>query len=162
MSMTSNGGGAQGPAEAAAQPQMNVLGQYIKDLSFENPSAPRPPGQQPSISVQINVAPRQLTPTDFEVVLKIEGKADAQGTVLFAFDLSYAGLFRLQNIPQEHVAPILMIECPRLLFPFSREIIAGATVQGGFPPLLLDPVDFAAMYQQRMAAQAQGEPTAQA
>lgn len=161
MSMTNNGGG-QAPKDAAGQPQMNVLGQYIKDFSFENPNAPRAPAQQPSINVQINVAPRQLSATDFEVALKIEGKAEAQGTVLFAFDLSYAGLFRLQNIPQEHVAPILMIECPRLLFPFSREIIAGATVQGGFPPLLLDPVDFATMYQQRMAAQAQAQPTAQA
>ena len=160
MSMTNNGGG-QGPAEAPAQPQMNVLGQYIKDFSFENPNTPRG-SSQPSINIQINVAPRQLSETDFEVVLKLEGKAEVQGAVLFAFDLSYAGMFRLQNIPQEHLAPILMIECPRLLFPFSREIISNTTVQGGFPPLLLDPVDFATMYQQRMAAQAQGQPTAQA
>ena len=114
MSMTNNGGG-QGPAEAPTQPQMNVLGQYIKDFSFENPNTPRGT-TQPSINVQINVAPRQVSATDFEVVLKIEGKAETQGAVLFAFDLSYAGMFRLQNIPQEHLAPILMIECPRLLF----------------------------------------------
>jgi preprotein translocase subunit SecB len=161
MSMTNNGGGQAPEGAASTQPQMNVLGQYIKDFSFENPSAPRGAAQQPSINIQINVSPRQLSPTDFEVELKIEGKAEAQGTVLFAFDLAYAGLFRLQNIPQEHVAPILMIECPRLLFPFSREIIASTTVQGGFPPLLLEPVDFAAMYQQRMA-QAQAQPTANA
>jgi preprotein translocase subunit SecB len=159
MSMTNNGGGGNGPAEAPAQPQMNVLGQYIKDFSFENPNTPRGSTQQPTINLQFNVSPRQVSPTDFEVVLKIEGKAEAQSTVLFMFDLSYAGLFRLQNIPQEHVAPILMIECPRLLFPFSREIISNTTVQGGFPPLLLDPVDFAAMYQQRLAAQAQAQPT---
>ena len=159
MSMTNNGGGQEPAGAAPTQPQMNVLGQYIKDFSFENPNAPRPATQQPSINIQINVSPRQISPTDFEVELKIEGKAEAQSSVLFAFDLAYAGLFRLQNIPQEHIAPILMIECPRLLFPFSREIIASTTVQGGFPPLLLEPVDFAAMYQQRMAQQAQAQPT---
>jgi preprotein translocase subunit SecB len=158
MSITNNGGGQAPEGAAPAQPQMNVLGQYIKDFSFENPNAPRGATQQPSINIQINVGPRQLSPTDFEVELKIEGKAEAQGAVLFAFDLAYAGLFKLQNIPQEHVAPILMIECPRLLFPFAREIIASTTVQGGFPPLLLEPVDFAAMYQQRMAAQGQAQP----
>lgn len=160
MSTTNNGSGEAAPAAATTQPQMNVLGQYIKDFSFENPNAPHGAAQQPSINIQFNIAPRQLTPTDYEVELKIEGKAEAQGNVLFAFDLSYAGMFRLQNIPQEHIAPILMIECPRLLFPFSREIIASTTVQSGFPPLLLEPIDFAAMYQQRMAQQAQ--PTAQA
>lgn len=164
MSMPTNGGHSP-EAEPSTQPQMNVLAQYTKDFSFENPSAPRatatasPP---PAISVQINVAPRQLSNTDFEVELKIDGKAELQGTVLFAFDLAYGGLFRLQNIPQEHLGPILMIECPRLLFPFAREIIANATTQGGFPPLLLEPIDFATMYAQRVAAQGQGQPTAQA
>jgi preprotein translocase subunit SecB len=159
MSMTNNGGGQEPAGATSTQPQMNVLGQYIKDFSFENPNAPRGATQQPAINIQINVSPRQLSPTEFEVELKIEGKAEAQGSVLFAFDLAYAGMFRLQNIPQEHVGPILMIECPRLLFPFAREIIASTTVQGGFPPLLLEPVDFGAMYQQRMAAQAQAQPT---
>ena len=83
--------------------------------------------------------------------LKLEGKAENSGSVLFAFDLTFAGIFRLQNVPQEHLQPILLIECPRLLFPFAREIIATAVRNGGFAPLLLDPVDFVALYQQRMA-----------
>ena len=93
------------------------------------------------------------TPTS-KSTLKLEGKAESQGTVLFAFDLVFAGVFRIQNVPQEHVHPLVMIECPRLLFPFAREIVATAVRNGGFPPLLLDPVDFVALYQQRMAQQA--------
>jgi preprotein translocase subunit SecB len=163
MSTTTNGG--QTPATGQPLPaQLSVIAQYTKDFSFENPNAPRPmvepAQQQPSISIQINVNPRQLSATDFEVELKIEGKAETAGTTMFALDLAYAGLFRLVNIPQEQLAAIIMIECPRILFPFARDIIASATIHGGFPPLLLDPVDFAALYQQRMAAQAQ--PTAQA
>ncbi len=164
MSMTTNGG--QTPSTGQPQPaQLNVIAQYVKDFSFENPNAPRPmiePTGQPAINVQINVNPRQLSPTDFEVELKIEGKADAGGSTIFAFDLAYAGLFRLQNIPQEHLGALIMIECPRILFPFARDIVATSTIHGGFPPLLLDPVDFAALYQQRMAAQGQPHPTAQA
>jgi preprotein translocase subunit SecB len=159
MSTTNNGGGQAPAAGTTSQPQMNVLGQYIKDFSFENPSAPRAPTQQPAINIQVNISPQQLSNTDFEVELKIEGKAQVQDAVIFAFDLAYAGLFRLQNVPQEHVAPILMVECARLLFPFAREIIANATLAGGFPPLLLDPIDFVALYQQRVAAQNQAQAT---
>ncbi len=96
---------------------------------------------------------------EFEVSLKLEGKAENSGTVLFAFDLTFAGMFRIQNVPQEHLQPLLMIECPRLLFPFAREIIATAVRNGGFAPLLLDPVDFVALYQQRLA-QAGEQPVA--
>ena len=164
MSMTTNGG--ETPSSGQPLPaQLNVIVQYVKDFSFENPNAPRPmvePTPQPSINVQINVNPRQMSGTDFEVELKIEGKAEAAGMTLFALDLAYGGLFRLLNIPQEQIGAVVMIECPRILFPFAREIIAAATMHGGFPPLLLDPVDFAALYQQRMAAQAQAAPTAQA
>jgi preprotein translocase subunit SecB len=91
-----------------------------------------------------------MSETDYEVSLKLEGKADMTGTVLFAFDLMFAGVFRLQNVPPETRQPLLMIECPRLLFPFAREIVANAVRNGGFPPLLLDPVDFVSLYQQRM------------
>jgi preprotein translocase subunit SecB len=135
-----------------AQPQLNVLAQYTKDLSFENPNAPRSLQQQgPQISIQINVSPKPLTATDFEVELKIDGKAEANNAVMFSFDLTYAGIFRLQNIPQENIGPVVMIECPRLLFPFARELIAGAVTAGGFPPLMLDPVDFVSLYRQKMA-----------
>jgi preprotein translocase subunit SecB len=135
-------------------PQLNVLAQYIKDFSFENPNAPRSLGQspqQPSINIQINVNAKPLAESDVEVELKLEGKADVGGTVLFGFDLAYAGVFRIQNVPQEHLHQLVMIECPRLLFPFAREIIATAVRNGGFPPLLIDPIDFVGLYRQKMA-----------
>jgi preprotein translocase subunit SecB len=154
MTMSGNGGSAESPAPQQNQTQLNVLGQYIKDFSFENPNAPRslaPTETQPAINIQINVGVQQLAPTDYEVTLKLEGKADSAGTVLFAFDLTFAGVFRVQNVPAEMLQPLIMIECPRLLFPFAREIVATAVRNGGFPPLLLDPVDFVALYQQRAA-----------
>ena len=135
-------------------PQLNVLTQYIKDFSFENPNAPRsltPPQQPPAINIQINVNVKGLTDTDYEVELKIEGKADSAGTVLFGFDLTYAGVFRIQNVAQESMHPLVMIECPRLLFPFAREIVASAVRDGGFPPLMIDPIDFVALYRQKMS-----------
>jgi preprotein translocase subunit SecB len=134
-------------------PQLNVLAQYIKDFSFENPNAPRSLGQspqQPSINIQINVNAKPLADNDVEVELKLEGKADMSGTVLFGFDLVYAGVFRIQNVPQEHLHQLVMIECPRLLFPFAREIIATAVRNGGFPPLLIDPIDFVGLYRQKV------------
>ena len=145
---TTNGGPAPDKL-----PQLNVLSQYIKDFSFENPNAPRsltPPQQPPAINIQINVNVKTLTESDYEVELKLEGKADAAGTVLFGFDLTYAGVFRIQNVPQENVHPLVMIECPRLLFPFAREIVATAVRDGGFPPLLIDPIDFVGLYRQKM------------
>jgi preprotein translocase subunit SecB len=167
MATSTNGG--QTPAGAPitpppGQPQFRVLAQYTKDFSFENPNAPQSVSgqpQQPSISIQINVNPKQLSNTDFEVELKLEGKAEYSGTTLFAFELNYAGVFHLQGIPQDSIGPLIMIECPRMLFPFAREIIAAAVVSGGFPPLLLDPVDFVGLYQQKLA-QAQQQPPAQA
>jgi preprotein translocase subunit SecB len=152
-----NGNGT--PPEANALPQLNVLAQYIKDFSFENPNAPKslaPTGQQPSINIQINVQANSISPDEFEVELKIEGKADQAAAVLFNFELIYAGVFRILNVPQDSLHPLVMIECPRLLFPFAREIIAAAVRNGGFPPLLLDPVDFVGLYRQNMA-RTQGE-----
>ena len=160
MATPGNGGPAQATPTGTAgqpaqpQPQLNVLGQYIKDFSFENPNAPKsltPTQVQPQIQIQINVGVQQMAETDYEVSLKLEGKAESSGNVLFAFDLTFAGVFRLQNVPQQTLQPIIMIECPRLLFPFAREIVATAVRNGGFPPLLLDPVDFVSLYQQRMA-----------
>jgi preprotein translocase subunit SecB len=159
MTTPGNGGPPQGPIgqQGQAQPgqaQLGVLGQYIKDFSFENPNAPRslqPTQTQPAINIQINVSVQQMAETDYEVTLKLEGKAETSGTVLFAFDLTFAGVFRIQNVPAEALQPLVMIECPRLLFPFAREIVANAVRNGGFPPLLLDPVDFVSLYQQRMA-----------
>jgi preprotein translocase subunit SecB len=153
-------GGPQA-AEAQAAPQLNVLAQYVKDFSFENPNAPRslqPSNQQPQINIQINVnaSPMQGAQgqSDFEIELKIEGKAEIGNALLFAFDLVYGGVFRIQNVPQDSIHPVLMIECPRLLFPFAREIIASVVRNGGFPPLYIDPVDFVGLYRQKMTEQA--------
>src|SRR5262247_3444031 len=149
-----NGGPAPSPEAPQGQAQLSVLGQYIKDFSFENPNAPRslaPSQTQPAINIQINVSAQQLAETDYEISLKLEGKAESAGTLLFAFDLTFAGVFRVQNVPQQTLQPLIMIECPRLLFPFAREIVATSVRNGGFPPLLLDPVDFVALYQQRAA-----------
>lgn len=141
-------------------PRLNVLAQYIKDFSFENPNAPRSlsPGPQPSINIQINVNAKPLSETDVEVELKLDGKADSGGAVMFAFELSFAGVFRIEHVAPENVQPLVMIECPRLLFPFAREIVASAVRNGGFPPLLIDPVDFAGLYRQRMAQFQQQQP----
>ena len=152
--MASTNGGPP-PAEAnQAPPQLNVLAQYVKDLSFENPNAPgslQQQSQAPKINIQINVNAKPLAQNDFEVELKIEGRAEVPNLFLFSFDLLYAGVFKIQNVPQENVHAIVMIECPRLLFPFARAIIADAVRNGGFPPLLIDPVDFVSLYRQRMA-----------
>jgi preprotein translocase subunit SecB len=154
---TTNGGAADAGAQAeAAQPQLNVLAQYVKDLSFENPNAPRSLQQQqaqPSINIQINVNAKPLAANEYEIELKIEGRAEIPGVnlFLFGFDLLYAGVFRITNVPQENLHPIIMIECPRLLFPFARELIATAVRNGGFPPLMIDPVDFVSLYRQKVA-----------
>ena len=152
MNMSSTNGGP----EQAAMPHIGVLAQYVKDLSFENPNAPRslaPPTQQPTINIQVHVDAAPVSGTDFEVTLRLEGKAELQTMLLFSFELVFAGIFRIQNVPPESVQPVVLIECPRLLFPFAREIIATSVRNGGFAPLLLDPVDFVALYRQRLAAQ---------
>jgi preprotein translocase subunit SecB len=152
---------ADTPANNGAQnaaPTLNALAQYVKDFSFENPNAPRslqPQQQGPQINMQVNVNAKQLADADFEVDLTLEGQAKSGQDVLFGFELTYAGVFRVQNIPQDQLHPVVMIECPRLLFPFARQIVAEAVRNGGFPPLYIDPIDFVALYRQR-AAELQG------
>jgi preprotein translocase subunit SecB len=151
MSMSATNGGPQ----PQAMPHIGVLAQYVKDFSFENPNAPRsmaPGGQPPSINIQVNVDAGPMSGSDFEVTLRLEGKAEAQAMLLFSFELVFAGVFRIQNVPAESLQPLVLIECPRLLFPFAREIIATAVRNGGFAPLLLDPIDFVSLYRQRLAA----------
>ena len=134
-------------------PQLNVVAQYIKDFSFENPNAPQslaPKQEPPQINIQINVNATPLSDTDIEVVLNLQGKAEHAGSLMFNFELQFGGVFRIRNVPQESLNAIVLIECPRLLFPFAREIVATAVRNGGFPPLLLDPVDFVGLYRQKM------------
>jgi preprotein translocase subunit SecB len=156
---TTNGG----PQPQPVMPQVAVLAQYVKDLSFENPNAPRslaPSPQQPAINIEVSVDAAPMSETDFEVTLAIEGKAESQGTLLYGFELVFAGIFRVINVPQDSLQPFVLIECPRLLFPFAREIIATSVRNGGFQ-LLLNPIDFVALYRQRLAA-AQSSPGAPA
>jgi preprotein translocase subunit SecB len=138
----------------AQTPSLSILAQYTKDLSFENPGAPRSLQQRdkaPGINISVNVNANPLSDTDFDVVLSLNAEAKDDDKVVFAAELVYGGVFRITGFPQEHMLPLLFIECPRLLFPFARQIIADVTRNGGFPPLMIDPIDFAQMFSQRMA-----------
>ena len=132
-------------------PAAGLISQYVKDLSFENPNAPAIYQSQntPGIDVQFNIAAAQVGDEVHEVTLKIEVRAEGEGQVAFIVDLSYAGLFGLRNIPAEHVQPFLLGEAPRLLFPFARRVLADCVRDGGFPPLLLEPIDFSQLYLQQ-------------
>jgi len=135
-------------------PNLSVLVQYVKDLSFENPGAPRSLSQRekpPSININVNVNANPLSETDFDVVLSLDAEAKDGAQTLFKAELIYGGVFRVAGFPQEHMLPLLFIECPRILFPFARQIIAESTRNGGFPPLMIDPIDFAQMFAKRMA-----------
>lgn len=146
--------------------QMTVNGQYVKDLSFEVPNAPAIFSElskaAPEIPIGIDIEAQQVGEYAYEVVLKININAKVNGKAAFIAELSYAGIFTVQGIPQEHLQPLLLIECPRLLFPFARNIIADMTRDGGFPPLMMQPIDFLALYRQRMAQQGGEAPQATA
>lgn len=167
-----NGGDAEtevpteGDGTPAAQngeaPSLRIVAQYLKDLSFENPNAPESLAgtkAPPKVDISVNVNAKTLSPTDYEVELHLEAKADHEDNVAFAAEMVYSGIFRIENVPQEALHPVVLIECPRVLFPFARQIMANATQSGGFPPLMLDPIDFAGMYQQRLAQEQGQTPT---
>ena len=137
-------------------PAVGLISQYVKDLSFENPNAPAvfQWQSQPQIDVQFNIGANQVADDVHEVVLKIEVKAESEDRTAFQVELSYAGLFGLRNIPAEQVQPFLLAEGPRLIFPFARRVLADAVRDGGFPPLLLEPIDFGALYMQQAEATA--------
>ncbi len=147
---------ANGAGEMPNIPQLRVLAQYTKDLSFENPNAPASlrDGPQPKIDLQMDVAARGMEdPSVFEVELKINAKSEREDQVLFVIELVYAGLFQISGANQETIEPMLLIECPRILFPFARQLMAEVSSTGGFPPMLIDPMDFASLY----FAQRQGQ-----
>lgn len=155
-----DGKAPEGEAKPAATkgngkpPQLAVLTQYVKDLSFESPGAPlslRPREKAPAINININVNANPMSETDFDVVLTLNATAKDEDKVLFNVELVYGGVFRVEGFSQEQTLPVVFIECPRMLFPFARQVVAEATRNGGFPPLMIDPVDFARMFQQRMA-----------
>lgn len=144
-----NGGEDQASQGAQEGPRVNVIGQYIKDLSFENPNAPQSfqePGDNPNLQLNFNVSANRIGEDTYEVTLHFEGEAKTEETGIYQLDLVYAGIFRVQNFPQERLRPLLFIDCPATLFPFVRRLIADLTREGGYPPLLIDPIDFAALY----------------
>jgi preprotein translocase subunit SecB len=154
MSEETNGTSSGEEATEGKQPQISVLGQYVKDLSFENPRAPqslRGPGNNPNVQINFNVQAQAIGDDVYEVSLTIEANAGTDEGNLYALELIYAGGFRLKDLPQQAMRPVLFIECPALLFPFVRRLVADLTREGGFPPLFLDPIDFAALYRQRLA-----------
>jgi len=150
-------------ADAGAMPSMSVLAQYTKDSSFENPNAPGSMQANlpaPAININIEIGRQMMDDNTVEVVLMLSAKAERDSSVVFIAELEYAGLFTFNNISAEQVQPMILIECPRMLFPFARQIMSDMTQNGGYPPILLDPPDFAAMYRDEMmrrAADGQGE-----
>lgn len=150
------GNGSDGNAE---QPQAATLAQYIKDLSVESPSAPQVFQWQdpPALDVGFNLNVEKVSDDVNEVMLKVEVKAQSKNGIHFLVDLTFAGLFGLRNFPEEAIPPFLLIEAPRLLFPFARQIICESVQNMGFPPLLLEPIDFGTAYLAQMEAQQSGE-----
>lgn len=149
---------AENGATEGAQPQvqMNVLGQFIRDMSFENVMAQKGTGTeaQPDVSVQVNLdAKKRTAENQYEVITKliVESKVKETGDVLFVFELEYVGIFNISGVPEDQLHPFLLIECPRMLFPFLRRIVSDVTRDGGFPPLNLDNIDFVAIYRNELA-----------
>ena len=143
------------PPQAAPPSPLTLHGQYIKDLSFENPRAPQSliEQKQPQLTLNVNVATRQFETKTFEVTLTVEATAQTpEKEPLFVLELVYAGTVTLGDVPQDAYGPLLLIETPRLLFPFARAIVANATREAGFPPLNIAPVDFVALYRQQLEA----------
>lgn len=135
-------------------PVFSVLTQYLKDFSFESPNAPhslRTQEKMPEIEISINVNANPIGDDNYDVVLLMSAKAGDGKDMLFHLELQYGGVFHVQNIPEEHLMPLVFIEGPRILFPFARQIVAEATRNGGFPPLMIDPIDFAGLFQKRLA-----------
>lgn len=141
-----------GPQQASTPAQNFVVkGQYIKDLSFENPHAPQSlmmSNARPAIDVNVDLKAQKLQDDVYEMTLHIAARAIDNGNTMFLVDLAYAGIFQISNIPPEHIEPVILVDCPFVLFPFARRVIADVSRDGGFPPLMLDPIDFHALYLQ--------------
>lgn len=145
----------QSPAEVT--PSFAIKGQYIKDLSFENPRAPESlvvaPTEPPRIDLNVNINVDRIQENLYETTLHVEASAKGKQGTLFIAELKYAGLFELAGIPEDRLQPILFVDCPFVLYPFARRVIADVTRDGGFPPLMLEPIDFQALYLQNSQKQ---------
>ena len=165
--MAEDSGGEAGDTQTSGQsttepgqPHIGITHQYVKDISFENPNAPESllsSQELPRIEVNVDVNAKAATDSRFEVSLRITAGAKQDDTTIFVVEVIYAGLFVLQNIPPDQVQAVCLIECPRLLFPYARRVVSDLTRDGGFPPLLLDPIDFAELFRHHMAQQQQAE-----
>jgi preprotein translocase subunit SecB len=147
-----NGEGGQPGAGEAQQVLVRVLGQYIKDLSFENPNVRKllgSPGEAPNLRVEVNVNATKLADKAFESAIQLKAEATNNLGTIYDLELAYAGMFHIENMPEATLEPFLLINCPALLFPFARRLVADLTREGGFPPLLLDPIDFADLFVKR-------------
>jgi preprotein translocase subunit SecB len=142
---------------AAPNPRIGLLAQYLKDCSYENPNAPQSLAKDllaPSIDVTMDVQVQPLGENRFEVALRTTATASRDGEAVFVAEVLFAGVFELFDVPEEQVQPVCLVECPRLLFPFARRVLSDLTRDGGMPPILLDPVDFGALYERRHSQQA--------
>ena len=163
-------GGAQpnAPQTGAQAPRLTILSQYIKDLSFENPRAPQslqPNQARPEVQIRVDVRAQPMGAERYEVSLQLHVDAKSGDETAFMVELTYGGVFGLLNIPQDSLQPLLLIECPRLLFPFARRVVADAIRDGGFAPLLIEPIDFVTLYRRRQqqaqaARPSEGQPVA--
>jgi preprotein translocase subunit SecB len=159
---TGNGGPI--PPAAGQQVQVRVLAQYIKDLSFESPNLHKlleGGGEAPNLRVEVNVNAQKVSNAAFESVINFKAEATNPVGTIYDLELAYAGMFQVENLPEQALEPFLLIDCPTLLFPFVRRLVADLTREGGFPPLLLDPINFANLFakrQQELRGQAQAKP----
>jgi preprotein translocase subunit SecB len=150
-----NGAKPVAAPDAGAQTQVRVLSQFIKDLSFENPNIGKQviqPGEQPNIRVEVNVNAQRMAAGVFESAIELKADCSGKGGMLYDLEIVYGALFQVENMPDQTLEPFLLVNCPALIFPFLRRLVADITREGGFPPLLLDPLDFAALYLQRRQA----------
>jgi preprotein translocase subunit SecB len=148
--------------QPAAAPAMKILGQFIRDLSFENVVSQKPIAGEvvPDIQVQVSLDGRKRQAANqYEVITKLKITSKNKGTeaMLFLMELEYGGIFTIENVPEEQLHPFLLIECPRMLFPFVRRIVSDITRDGGFPPLNLDNIDFVSLYRQEIARRAEAQ-----
>ena len=156
---TGNGNAGKPPAGDTQQAQVHVVGQYIKDHSFESPSVVKllgAPGDQPTLRVEVHVNASKVSDKVFESAIQFKAEATNKAGVIYDLELVYAGLFEVTNLPDQALEPFLLINCPMLLFPFLRRLVADLTREGGYPPLLLDPIDFAGLFMKRQQERATG------
>ena len=147
-----NGARPAGATAVSSQTQVRVLGQFIKDLSFENPSVGRvdvAADEQPNIRIEVSVNAQNMGPNVYESVTSLTAHCSVKAGVLYELELQYGAALQLENVPEQSLEPFLLINCPALTFPFVRRLVADITREGGFPPLLLDPIDFAGLYLQK-------------